>query len=288
METLVRVLCTRSISLPRTCSFCGWHCSCGRSWRCAFGALALLTWEGGLMLYFFLARLKTLTKCFFLLLECHVARCVQMDELQARDLRAWCPLMHAAWSGSAEVFRAVVVAIEDNLGRDQVRSYWLSVVLALFAFAFALCVCCSCCCVLWLTPLVVRPCFVASMSPVLCLLERGWRRRNGKALAPHDTPVCMESSLFCCPPQVAEQLASTAKYGWTPLHAAARGNAEAMGAVMNSLVNYMEADEVRVWRSRAVSTWTLEHTPHKAVSYSGFCFDERFSPKFSFQNYVPR
>ena len=46
--------------------------------------------------------------------------CVQMNELQARDLRAWCPLMHAAWSGSAEVFRAVVVAIEDNLGRDQV------------------------------------------------------------------------------------------------------------------------------------------------------------------------
>lgn len=45
----------------------------------------------------------------------------QMNELQARDLRAWCPLMHAAWSGSAEVFRAVVVAIEDNLGRDQVR-----------------------------------------------------------------------------------------------------------------------------------------------------------------------
>lgn len=44
---------------------------------------------------------------------------------------------------------------------------------------------------------------------------------------------------------MAEQLASTAKYGWTPLHAAARGNAEAMGAVMNSLVNYMEADEVR-------------------------------------------
>lgn len=29
--------------------------------------------------------------------------------------------MHAAWSGSAEVFRSVVVAIEDNLGRDQVR-----------------------------------------------------------------------------------------------------------------------------------------------------------------------
>lgn len=45
---------------------------------------------------------------------------------------------------------------------------------------------------------------------------------------------------------MAEQLASTAKYGWTPLHAAARGNAEAMGAVMNSLVNYMEADEVCV------------------------------------------
>lgn len=43
---------------------------------------------------------------------------------------------------------------------------------------------------------------------------------------------------------MAEQLASTAKYGWTPLHAAARGNAEAMGAVMTSLVNYMEADEV--------------------------------------------
>lgn len=46
--------------------------------------------------------------------------CYQMSELQARDLRAWCPLMHAAWSGSADVFRAVVVAIEDNLGRDQV------------------------------------------------------------------------------------------------------------------------------------------------------------------------
>lgn len=46
----------------------------------------------------------------------------KMNELQARDLRAWCPLMHAAWSGSADVFRAVVVAIEDNLGRDQV---WL-------------------------------------------------------------------------------------------------------------------------------------------------------------------
>lgn len=45
----------------------------------------------------------------------------QMKELEAKDLRAWCPLMHAAWSGSAEVFRAVVVAIEDNLGRDQVR-----------------------------------------------------------------------------------------------------------------------------------------------------------------------
>ena len=45
---------------------------------------------------------------------------LQMNELQARDLRSWCPLMHAAWSGSAEVFRAVVVAIEDNLGRDQV------------------------------------------------------------------------------------------------------------------------------------------------------------------------
>lgn len=44
----------------------------------------------------------------------------KMNELQARDLRAWCPLMHAAWSGSADVFRAVVVAIEDNLGRDQV------------------------------------------------------------------------------------------------------------------------------------------------------------------------
>lgn len=54
--------------------------------------------------------------------ECHVAAaCLQKDELQARDLRAWCPLMHSAWSGSAEVFRAVVVAIEDNLGRDQVR-----------------------------------------------------------------------------------------------------------------------------------------------------------------------
>ncbi|CAM9505925.1 unnamed protein product, partial [Hapterophycus canaliculatus] len=45
--------------------------------------------------------------------------------------------------------------------------------------------------------------------------------------------------------KVAEQLASTAKYGWTPLHAAARGNAEAMGAVMTSLVNYMEADELK-------------------------------------------
>lgn len=44
---------------------------------------------------------------------------------------------------------------------------------------------------------------------------------------------------------MAEQLASTAKYGWTPLHAAARGNAEAMGAVMTSLVNYMEADELK-------------------------------------------
>lgn len=43
---------------------------------------------------------------------------------------------------------------------------------------------------------------------------------------------------------MAEQLSSTAKYGWTPLHAAARGNAQAMGAVMTSLVNYMEADEV--------------------------------------------
>lgn len=56
--------------------------------------------------------------------------------------------------------------------------------------------------------------------------------------------------LCCCvwfvfwPFQVAEQLAATAKYGWTPLHAAARGNAEAMGAVMTALVNYMEADEV--------------------------------------------
>ena len=48
-----------------------------------------------------------------------------MDELQARDLRAWCPLMHAAWSGSADVFRSVVMAIEDNLGRDQVSIFGL-------------------------------------------------------------------------------------------------------------------------------------------------------------------
>lgn len=51
------------------------------------------------------------------------------------------------------------------------------------------------------------------------------------------------SSVFL-PSKVAEQLASKAKYGWTPLHAAARGNAEAIGAVMTALVNYMEADEV--------------------------------------------
>lgn len=48
--------------------------------------------------------------------------------------------------------------------------------------------------------------------------------------------------------QVAEQLGSTAKYGWTPLHAAARGNNEAIGALMTTLVNYLEADEVsRSW-----------------------------------------
>lgn len=45
---------------------------------------------------------------------------LQENELQARDLRTWGPLMHASWSGSAEVFRAVVVSIEDHLGRDQV------------------------------------------------------------------------------------------------------------------------------------------------------------------------
>lgn len=42
-------------------------------------------------------------------------------ELQAKDLRAWGALMHAAWSASAEVFRAVVAAIELTLGKDQVR-----------------------------------------------------------------------------------------------------------------------------------------------------------------------
>lgn len=56
-------------------------------------------------------------------------------------------------------------------------------------------------------------------------------------------------------PQVAEQLSSTAKYGWTPLHAAARGNAEAMGAVMNALVNYMEADEASWDKLRLMIHW---------------------------------
>lgn len=55
-----------------------------------------------------------------------------MSELQARDLRSWCPLMHASWSGSADVFRAVVVSIEDNLGRDQVRCARITVYTILY------------------------------------------------------------------------------------------------------------------------------------------------------------
>lgn len=49
--------------------------------------------------------------------------------------------MHAAWSGSAEVFRAVVVAIEDHLGRDQVRctvdALLIAACLSLIFFFFA-------------------------------------------------------------------------------------------------------------------------------------------------------
>lgn len=77
------------------------------------------------------------------------------------------------------------------------------------------------------------------------------QRRAGKNVKTENRSVSLLSCVwnYCfldfLSSEVAEQLASTAKYGWTPLHAAARGNAEAMGAVMNSLVNYMEADEVR-------------------------------------------
>lgn len=45
---------------------------------------------------------------------------MKASELETKDLRAWSPLMHAAWSASAEVFRAVVAAIELALGKDQV------------------------------------------------------------------------------------------------------------------------------------------------------------------------
>ncbi|CAN0129221.1 unnamed protein product, partial [Discosporangium mesarthrocarpum] len=45
--------------------------------------------------------------------------------------------------------------------------------------------------------------------------------------------------------QVAYQLVATAKYGWTPLHAAARGNADVMPAVMAALVNYLNPEELK-------------------------------------------
>ncbi|CAM9514524.1 unnamed protein product [Pylaiella littoralis] len=127
-------------------------------------------------------------------------------DLVAQDREQGTPLMLAAAGKNAQTYVAVMDAIRSRLGVETLMS-----------------------------ELQARD--LRAWCP---LMHAAW---SGSAEVFRAVVVAIEDNLGR--DHVAEQLASTAKYGWTPLHAAARGNAEAMGAVMASLVNYMEADELK-------------------------------------------